>query len=408
LLHDVERHVALTHRRLRHLELATLVACALLRCSSVDAQVSLLAIPEIGRPPVLDDLLGDAPMPGALALGDFRQREPNDGDPVSQPTRAYLSHDADNLYVVFVCVDRDPGAIRARLSRRDAIAQDDQVILMLDTFHDRQRAYVFPVNPLGVQADALASEGRDDDYSFDTVWRSQGRLLPNGFAVLIVIPFKSLRIAPGAEGTWGLALSRVIPRNSEQSFWPHVTRRIEGLAQQFAAVGKPRRASPGRNIQLSPYAASSTGRYLDSSASRFTSTLVARTGVDAKVVVRDAVAVDIALNPDFSQVESDQPQVAINQRFELFYPEKRPFFLENASLFRYVRTAPSDPTTRNIPDMLFFSRRIQDLDAGARVTGKVGPWSFGGVLASDGGLALSTASGRSTVAVGRGACSVSS
>jgi hypothetical protein len=358
-----------------------------------------IRLPHVDRPPVLDDYIGREPGQAELGRDEFRQRDPHDGDAVTQPTRAYLSFDRDNLYVAFICRDADPSRIRARLSKRDAIAQDDQVIVMLDTFHDRRRSYLFAVNPLGIQADALASEGRDDDYSFDAVWKANGRLLPDGFAVLMSIPFKSVRITTEAGGTWGLALSRVIPRNSEQSFWPYITRRVEGLTQQFATIERPERVSGGRNLQLIPYAAVSAGRYLDAATSAFSSPTDRRVGLDAKVVLRDAVAVDLALNPDFSQVESDQPQVAVNQRFELFYPEKRPFFLESASVFKYVRTAPSDPTTRNVPEMLFFSRRIQNPQFGARLTGKSGPWSFGAIAADDRGFnSVDDARARITVA----------
>ena len=357
-----------------------------------------LRLPQVTRAPALDDYLhGDAPQ-GELVRGEFRQRDPNDGDPASQSTTAYVAFDRDNLYVAFVCRDRDPARIRARLSKRDAIAQDDQVIVMLDTFHDRRRSYLFAVNPLGVQADALSSEGRDDDYSFDAVWRATGRLIDGGFAVLMTIPFKSLRITSESGGAWGIALSRVIPRNSEQSFWPAITRRVEGMTQQFATIERPERVSGGRNLQLIPYAAVSQGRYLDPATSTFASPADTRLGLDTKVVLRDAVAVDLAINPDFSQVESDQPQVAVNQRFELFYPEKRPFFLESASVFKYVRTASTDPTTRNVPEMLFFSRRIQNPQLGARVTGKTGPWSFGTIVADDRGF---SGGDRAAVAVGR-------
>lgn len=348
-------------------------------------QVPATRVPLVDRPLSLDDLRGES-VPGALRIAEFRQRDPNDGDPASEATTAYLAVDRDNLYVGFICRDRTPARIRGRLSKRDAIAQDDQVVVMLDTFHDRRRSYLFAVNPLGVQADALSSEGRDDDYSFDAVWRANGRLTDDGFIVVMAIPFKSLRISSDEAGTWGLALSRVIPRNSEQSFWPYVTRRVEGLTQQFATIQRPARVSGGRNVQLIPYAAVSKGRYLDSTTSAFNSPFDRRAGADAKIVLRDSVAVDLAINPDFSQVESDQPQVAVNQRFELFYPEKRPFFLENASIFRYVRTAPSDPTTRNVPEMLFFSRRIQNPQLGGRVTGTSGPWSFGGIVSDDRGF----------------------
>lgn len=362
------------------------VAAALLLPSLAAAQTVPLRLPQISRPPVIEDYINGESPQGELIRDEFKQRDPSDGNAVSEPTRAFVSFDRDNLYVAFICRDRTPSRIRARLAKRDSIAQDDQVVVMLDTFHDRRRSYLFAANPLGIQADALASEGRDDDYSFDAVWKASGRLLPDGFAVLMAIPFKSVRITSEPNGTWGIALSRVIPRNSEQSFWPYITRRVEGMTQQFATIERPERVSGGRNIQLIPYAAVSSGRYLDPATSAFNSPTDRRVGLDAKVVIRDAVAVDLAINPDFSQVESDQPQVAVNQRFELFYPEKRPFFLESASVFKYVRTAPSDPTTRNVPEMLFFSRRIQNPQFGARVTGKNGPWSFGAIAADDRGF----------------------
>ena len=358
-----------------------------------------LRLPAIDRLPSIEALSGGHPVAGALPLGEFRQRDPNDGDSASETTTAFLAYDRDHLYVAFVCRVRNPESVRARLSKRDTISQDDQVIVMLDTFHDRRRAYVFAANPLGVQADAQSSEGRDDDYSFDTVWRSWGRLTSDGFVVLMAIPFKSLRINRESGGTWGLALSRVIPRNNEQSFWPYLTRRVEGMIQQFATIERPERVAGGRNLQFIPYAAVSRGRYLDPRTSRFLSPFDRRVGLDAKVVLRDAVTVDVALNPDFSQVESDQPQVAVNQRFELFYPEKRPFFLESASAFKYVRTATTDPTTRNVPEMLFFSRRVQNPRFGGRVTGKAGPWSFGTIVADDRGFTENTE--RASLAVGR-------
>ncbi len=372
--------------------------CLAAAAAPAAAEPEPVRIPKIDRPAVLEDYLRNARGESDLIVSEFRQREPNDGDAATQRTTAYLSYDARNLYVAFVCADLDPKQIRARLSKRDAIAQDDQVVVMLDTFHDRQRSYLFAVNPLGIEADAITSEGRDDDYSFDAVWRAEGRLTPDGYAVLMTIPFKSLRISTGPNSTWGIALGRIIPRNNEQSFWPYVTRRVEGFAQQFATMESPPHVSGGRNIQFIPYSTISTGRYLDPKTSVFAASTDRRAGMDAKVVVRDTASIDIALNPDFSQVESDQPQVAVNQRFELFYPEKRPFFLENASLFKFGAI----PATRNIPEMLFFSRRIQDPEFGARVTGKFGHWSYGGVLADDRGAVPSPAGGsRAEIAVAR-------
>jgi hypothetical protein len=377
--------------------------CALLLCPAGAAGQALRAdLPRIERAPTLDDFLDGRAREAELRITSFTQRDPNDGEPATQPTTAYLSYDSRNLYVAFACIDREPHLVRGRLSKRDAIAQDDQVVVWLDTFHDRQRSYLFAVNPLGVQADAVSSEGRDDDYTFDTVWRADGRRTADGFVVLMTIPFKSLRIATGADATWGIALARLLPRNSEQSYWPAITRKVEGTLQQFATMASPQRVSGGTHLQLIPYSAVSSGRYLDNGTGTYAIDTISRFGGDGKIVFRDAVALDVAVNPDFSQVESDQPQVAVNQRFELFYPEKRPFFLENAASFKYVRTAPSDPTMRLIPEMLFFSRRVQDPRFGARITGKSGPWSFGGIVADDRGVGAAAASGgRAAIAVGR-------
>jgi Domain of unknown function (DUF5916) len=373
--------------------LALVLACA--SAQPARAQARPDAVPWLDTPPHLEDLVNGG-LAHALALTGFQQRDPNDGDPATEPTSAYLARDARHLYVGFVCVDRTPARVRARLARRDAILQDDQVIVLLDTFHDRRRAYLFAANPLGIQADASVAEGKDDDYSFDAVWGSEGRLTEWGFVVLFTIPFRSLRLSPDSDGAWGVALSRLLPRNSEQSFWPYITRRTEGLTQQFASLGGFDRAEGGRNVQLIPYAAAAAGRFLDPHRSAFDAITEGRAGLHAKLVVRDATTIDVALNPDFSQVESDAPQVSINQRFELFYPEKRPFFLENSTLFRY----PSVPPTRTLPETLFFSRRIQDPQFGVRVTGQQRGWAFGGLVASDRG-ADGTDASAATAAIAR-------
>jgi uncharacterized protein DUF5916 len=368
--------VFLVFRNICYIVCAT-TALATVTAARAGAQTPPPQIPWVSAPALLEEIASGRTE--AITLGGFRQREPNDGDAVTEETIAYLSRDARNLYVAFRCEDREPGRIRARLSRRDSILQDDEVLVLLDTFHDRRRAYLFAANPLGIQADAIVAEGKDDDYSFDAVWRSEGRLTSTGFIVLFTIPFKSLRLPASGDGVWGVALARLLPRNSEGSFWPRITRRTEGLIQQFASVGGFTRAEGGRNLQLIPYAAADAGRFLNRDDSREYTVREHRAGLDAKLVVHDATAIDVALNPDFSQIESDQPQVSINQRFEVFYPEKRPFFLENSTLFRY----PGVPPNRAVSETMFFSRRIQDPRIGVRITGKEREWSYGGLVASD-------------------------
>jgi hypothetical protein len=357
--------------------LRNLLVALLLAPGALNAQPRL-TVPRVERPPTLEDFLTGRPREAEAVAEAFAQREPGDGAAASQPTFAYLSYDAAHLYVVFVCGDREPSRLRARLAPREAIAADDQVGVLLDTFHDRRRAYLLSVNPLGIQADALVTEGQPDDFSFDAVWRSAGRLTPDGFIVWMAIPFKSLRVPPGSRQEWGFALVRHIPRNSEQSYWPPITRRVEGLVQQFATLDGLADVAPGRNAQVIPYGTLAAASLRDESGA-LAGDVEPRSGLDAKLVVRDAVTVNVAINPDFSQVESDQPQVTTNQRFEVFFPEKRPFFIENAGVFLYGAV----PAVRNVPETLFFSRRIADPGIGARVTGKAGGWAFGALAIDD-------------------------
>jgi hypothetical protein len=328
----------------------------------------ILMIPRVAVPPTLSDFLkGEAREAGAR-VDDFFQRTPGDGVPVSQPTSAYLSYDADTLYVVFVCAE-DPGLVRGHMAKREVIGGDDRVSLYLDTFQDRRRAYVFSANPLGIQQDSISTEGQAEDSRFDTLWHARGRRTPDGYVVRMAIPFKSLRFPDRPVQTWGIALGRSIPRKNETAFWPHISRRVQSFIAQMGTLEGIEQVSPAHNVQVIPYGAFTRARLLGSGASYSTAD-DSRGGLDAKVVIRNAVTLDATVKPDFSQVESDDPQVTINQRFEVFFPEKRPFFLENAGFFQ-------------TPINLFFSRRIVDPELGGRLTGKMGGWALGLLLADD-------------------------
>lgn len=326
-------------------------------------------IPRVSTPPKLADYLEGRTRPDELKLTGFAQREPQDGTPVSQETVAYISYDDKNFYAVFVCKD-EPGKVRAHMNKRENTDGDDLVGLTLDTFNDHRRAYLFGSNPLGVQMDGIVTEGQNDDMSFDTVWYSEGKVEADGYVVWMAIPFKSLRFDNADVQTWGVALIRGINRNNETSFYPYITRRIEGFTQQFATMKGLEKISPGRNIQIIPYGFFARARFLEFDPGRLKTDTEFRGGVDAKVVFKDSFTLDVTVNPDFSQVESDEPQVTVNQRFEVFFPEKRPFFLENAGYF-------------STPETLFFSRRIADPDFGARLTGKAGAWEIGALAIDD-------------------------
>jgi hypothetical protein len=342
-----------------------------------------LTIPRLTRAPALEDFLSMKPE-GEIALQmakvtGFVQRNPHNGEKVSEETAAYLGYDRKNLYIVFVCFD-DPKQVRARMSRREDIHDDDQVAVMFDTFHDRRRAYEFQTTPLGVQWDAIYTEaaraeaGGNWDTSWDTVWDSRGKMTGRGFVVEMAIPFKSLRFPATKKQEWGIILYRGIFRKNEDSFWPQISRKVEGRLAQAATLSGLEGISPGREIELIPYGIMRGFRALDTRDpyNPYFQNAVAQGqfGMDAKFVIHDHFVLDLTANPDFSQVESEDPQITVNQRFEVYFPEKRPFFLENEDYFR----TPID---------LLFTRNIEDPSAGIRLTGKEGPYSVGLIATDD-------------------------
>jgi hypothetical protein len=342
-----------------------------------------IVIPRLSRAPSVLDFLTMRPE-GDVArqmtkVSGFVQRDPHDGTPVSQRTEAYLGYDEKNLYVVFVCFDQ-AGKVRAHEARREDVQDDDNVEIMLDTFHDRRRAYAFQINPLGVQWDAIWTEAPHEevsgnfDTSFDTLWYSQGKVTPEGYVAWMAIPFKSLRFPPTSEQSWGIILYRGIIRENENAFWPEISQRFEGRLGQAATMTGLEGISPGRNVQLIPYGLLNSFRDLDTrdpNDPHFENRAIGGTfGLDSKIVFNDSLVLDLTANPDFSQVESDEPQVTVNQRFAVYFPEKRPFFIENADYFR-------------TPINLFFTRQIANPSYGVRLTGKAGPYSIGVLTADD-------------------------
>ncbi len=347
-----------------------------------------VTLPRVDHAPALEDFLEMKPngdWEGKLAKVDgFIQRNPSDGQPSTQRTEVYLGYDDKNLYVVFICFDTEPERIRARMAPRENVFGDDIVEIMLDTFHDERRAYAFVTNPFGIQWDALWTEGgsgagggggpSEFDSSFDTLWRSRGRLTDQGYVVWMAIPFKSLRFPATDKQTWGILFNRDIPRGNEMSYWPHYSSRIQGRLNQMATLEGLENISPGRNIQLIPFGVFRSFRAPDERDPLQPHFERDRAdpdaGLDAKFVFRDSLVLDVAVNPDFSQVESDEPQVTVNQRFEVFFPEKRPFFIENASYFA-------------TPINLVFTRRVADPQFGVRLTGKAGPYALGAFVIDD-------------------------
>jgi len=367
----------------RFLTALWLFAILVVMPSSVQAADSpfSLNIPRIDQQPQFSDFADMAPA-SALArqmakIENFVQRTPTDGASASQRTEVYLSYDQKTLYAIFLAFDTNPALIRANLASRENIGGDDSVELTIDTFNDQRSAYTFRVTPLGVQWDARWTEGFSNRAGFDTtweaVWDSDGEVNDQGYMVRIAVPLRGLRFPDSAEQLWRVQVGRQIPRLSEENFWPAYSITRDGRLNQTATMQGIRDVSPGNNTQIVPFTFSRRVDALNPGAAggpEFESATEYDFGVDAKFVFNDSWVLDLTLNPDFSQVESDEPQVTVNERFEVQYPERRPFFVENADFFA-------------TDSILLFTRRIVDPAGGLRFTGRHNDWGFGAMLMND-------------------------
>jgi Domain of unknown function (DUF5916)/Carbohydrate family 9 binding domain-like len=369
--------------------LPVLLAAALSSTAAANSQTEgppHITVPRIARPPQRADFermpVGEAPH-GMLKVEGFVQRFPNDGQAVSERTIVYVGYDPEYLYVVFVCFDREVEKIGAHLLPRDAFPNDeDTVAVHIDTFRDLKHAYGFQVNAYGVQTDGTYTEGQGWDLSWDAVWRSEAMRTDQGYVVLFSIPFKSLRFPSSNRQEWGIFFYRAIARRNEQVYWPACSTRFAARFPQAGILDGIEDVSPGRNLQANPYVASRSFRTLDvrpDAASYVSKSADTSVGLDGKAVVHDSIVLDGTVNPDFSQIESDQPQITVNRPFEVFFPEKRPFFLENATYF-------------NTPIQLLFTRRIADPMLGGRATGRFGQYALGAMVVDDRAAASSNGS----------------
>ncbi len=336
-------------------------------------------------PPSIDGRLDEAVWKDAAVLKDFVQIQPGDNTAPSKPTEVMIGFDSKFLYLGFRAHD-EKGKVVATVARRDAVFEEDNVSVMLDTYNDTRRAYVFVFNPLGVQADAIFTEGRGEDYSVDIVMQSQGVVTDEGYTVEVAIPFKSLRYEAGKDRLWGVHLFRRIKRfNNEQSSWMPLARESSGLLNQAGHISGLEGLSTERTVEFIPSltvsesarrvrALSPAERSLNP-ALREPGRLVNEPvtldpGLTAKLGITPTITLDFAYNPDFAQVEADVPVVTANQRFPIFFAEKRPFFLEGIEIFQ----TPLTPV---------HTRAIIDPDYAVKLTGKQGRNTFGLMLASD-------------------------
>lgn len=302
---------------------------------------------------------------------------PGDNIPSEVETECRLSFTSTHLYVAFRCSDPEPGKIRAHYMERDDAAgfnHEDSVIIYIDPFNDNRRSYMFQVNPLGVQVDAFHGEEQGTDYSWDAAWKSAGKITGSGYTVEIAIPFHQLRF-PRTDGpmTWGFSARRHYPRSIYRKISSHIfDRNVSCKICMFNKIKGFQGITPGRDLEISPTV---TGRRTDTRENLPSENMKngkpeVEPGLNLRWGITPNLSLNAALNPDFSNVEADVAQLNINRRFALYYPEKRPFFLEGADFFK-------------TPIQTVFTRTIADPDWGIKFSGKSGKNSTGIFLARD-------------------------
>jgi len=336
----------------------SLVSFFMLSFSSIKASEPLV-IPFLSQPPKIDGRLDDKVwQEEALLVEDFLQFAPVEGARPEEGIKAYLGYDHRNFYLAFRCDDRQASRIRASITRRDNIIEDDWLLVIFDTYNEKRRAFSFFINPLGIQMDAVRiEEGGGDtfDISWDTVFSSEGRIDEQGYSIEMAIPFKSIRFPDHKRKTWRLMLMRNLARSGEIVSWPGAKRSIPGLITQSREIVLEEDIERGSNFELMP-----VSTLLKSGSEK----IDFQPGLNFKWGLSSNLTLDATINPDFSHIEADAPQIDINQRFALYYEEKRPFFLEGMELFRF-------PAFN-----LVYTRRINQPLAGLRLTGKAGRFAF--------------------------------
>ncbi|TAK15302.1 MAG: hypothetical protein EPO35_07840, partial [Acidobacteria bacterium] len=343
-------------------------------------------IPRIEQAPTIDGRLDEPAWQQATRLTGFSEYRPVDGQKASEQTDVLVWYSPSALYFGIIAHDSSPGSIRATNADRDNIGLDDSVRIFLDTFNDRRRAFIFGVNPLGVQEDGVQTEGSfnagrmmgmngsvdlSPDYQFD----SKGRLTADGYVVEVRIPFKSLRYPSMSGAKWGVNILRKTQRTGREDTWTDARRVASFLAQsgQMSGLSEVQR---GVVTELQPFVTAAAN------GTRTGATTFSRPSPDVSMGANlrlgfTNTSIDATLNPDFSQVESDAAQVTVNERFALFFAEKRPFFLEGIELF-------------STPNQLVYTRRIVDPIGGGKITGKIGKTGFAVLSAFDQGGARDT------------------
>jgi len=294
-------------------------------------------------PPSSNGVLDDAVWKSAPSETGFKTWTPDFGKDMREKTVVYYAYDRENLYFAFRCHDGEPSKIKATLAARDTIHRDDWVCLNLDSFDDAQSLYAFYVNPLGIQGDSrLEGALENEDYPVDVVWYSAGKIDAEGYVVEIKIPFKSIRYRRKEPVAMGIIFERRVSRQSEQGTYPPLD---PALGPNFLTQMRPLRFTDIRHYTLfEALPAATYGRRSELADGELRAQKAAADlSLTAKIGLSSQLILDGTLNPDFSQIESDAGQVDFNLRHALFFPEKRPFFLEGREKFTFAASQSGDP-----------------------------------------------------------------
>ncbi|HSM05232.1 MAG TPA: DUF5916 domain-containing protein [Longimicrobiales bacterium] len=367
---------------------SVLVAPAVIPAPLTAQDAPSTSAPTVETAPVVDGRLDDAAWAAAPVIGDFVQREPVDGRPVSQRTEVRVVADAEALYIGAWLYDEDPSGIVLGQTRRDASLDDsDAFAVILDTYRDRQNGFVFATTPAGIEWDGqVTNEGQGGaggggrqqrgaaqgfNLNWDGSWTVATSTDGSGWYAEMRIPFSTLRYDRGGAQTWGVNFERRIRRNSELSNWSPLPRQFD--LYRVSMAGAVELEVPARRVlTVTPYVLGETSKDYEAVSPEWDTD--PGVGGDAKIGLTPSLTLDLTVNTDFAAVEVDDQQVNLT-RFPLFFPEKRPFFLENAGSF----TVGSNQSAE-----LFFSRRIglvsgQEVPimGGARLSGKVAGFQVG-------------------------------
>lgn len=338
-----------------------------------------VSVPRVSDPGVrIDGRLDEDAWERAAVLVGFTRYEPTEGDPAAEPTEVLVFYSPEAIYFGVRAYDSDPAAIPAQLERRDqSIFDDDWIRITLDTFDDRRQAYLFYVNPLGIQTDGLWIEGGEGrrrggppvDMNPDFIWESDGRVTEDGWVAEIRIPYVSLQFEDRPEQAWGFNFAREVRRLGYKQSWAPLTANRSSTLEQSGRLTGLRGLAPGTLLELNPVMTGKrTGEETDGVFER--GGVEPELGLDARYGVTRNLVLGATINPDFSQVEADADQITVNERFAIFFPEKRPFFLDGTEIFAG-------------PNRLVHTRQVADPAAGAKLTGKVGGLNLGYLGAVD-------------------------